>query len=106
MLSVSLMLAMRLNAAGMATKSLVWLLVEIWVSFALAAVVLVGVSRLLGTGAASGGAPQELEDIALHWNLLGGGAKLLCVVGVAVALAFFLKALMAVRHAMRDHPLE
>ena len=100
------MLAMRLNAAGIATKSLIGLLLEIWISFGLAIVVLLAVSKLLGTGTAIGGAPQEFKDIAVHWSKLSGGAKLICAGGLAVAMAFFLKALMAIRHAMRDYPLE
>jgi hypothetical protein len=98
------MIYLRLGAAGTPKRTVLWLLLEIWVSFAFAGVVLASVSGLLGPSQAAN-AEQEALDFAARLGRLSGKSLTLFVTALGISVVLFARAIFSLRRAMRDYRL-
>lgn len=102
---VSVMLGIRLAAGGAPRRAIVLLLIEVWVSYALVAAAIVAVATLLGP-AESGSAGSELLSIATRWHRLTHAQQAWAMVGLVLAIAFFVQILLTIRKINRNYPLQ
>ena len=98
------MIYFRLGSAGAPRQKILLLLAEIWGSFVLAVAVLVALASLTGSGEM--GQESEVADFLARWRQLSSGAQALLGAGLAVAAGVLVFALLSIRQAMRQHPLE
>jgi len=103
--SVSLMLCLRLGAAGAPGKTILRLLVLLWGSLGLAVAVLASLSGILGQPAGTD-LPEEIMDFGARWQGLDLRAKYLFSVGLAAAVVLFAGALFTIRRALQDYPVD
>jgi len=98
-LFVSFLLVVRLGVAGRTRTQVAWYVGELWVTIALACVVLFCMGRLLSTGQGDG-AVGELSDIGKRFLGLSSAAKVWFVVGGLVVIGLALDLVIRLNRAM------
>jgi hypothetical protein len=103
LLAVSVMLYIRLAASEAPKSILLYLLIRLWVSFALAVGLLAWISSLMGP-ATSGRAEQELGSVGTRWQQLSQMQMIEVAAAFAAVLVLLLSASRAIRRMLQHYP--
>ena len=100
---VSYLLYMRLGSGGAPRKVMGWLIAELWLTFAVAAAIMLGISRLLGPGGRQG-ALGELEDVGSRFGALPTQLQVMVVAGVLLAVGLVAYLLKRINRLVEAYP--